>query len=370
MYLGSAQGLMSFSTANNLLGAVNQSIPGIVLSLSPDSGTLVITDPARNTISLVTSSGGVTTTYGGTATEAKWSPDAQTVYITTTTGEVLTHSAFTDWQTVVPAENYTDVAVTVPHVGAYFAGPSFTDGRSYCSTSTIAATGNPPPVANEFYPLADESHAMTDRIAATTDGKHILGAHAIIDSTTGKPTAATFSDIAVTLPQGACPQMVAPGYFQSTFTQFNLTGITIGVDGTVYTPTVGNPLAITGVVPSSNSAAAFVTYTAPLGTTPGQTAALLPFYAPSSTGPGKLQYVPLSGSATAPISGVFSTDNFSFYVGTTGDDLVHIISLTYPTGATPTAVDSTTLAPALPLYNGTGNAPVNLIVQRPKKSTS
>jgi hypothetical protein len=371
VYLGSSQGLMSFSTANNLLAAVNQSIPGVVLSLSPDSGTLVITDPTRNTISLVTSSGGVTTTYGGTATEAKWSPDAQTVYITTTTGEVLTHSAFTDWQTVVPAENYTDVAVTVPHVGAYFAGPSFTDGRSYCSSSTIAATGNPPPVANEFIPLADESAAMTDRIAATTDSKHILGAHAVLDGN-GNPTgAATFSDIAITLPQGACPQTIAPGYFQSTFTTLPLTGITVGQDNMVYTPTVGSTMEITGVSPSSNSAAAFVTYTAPKGTTPGSTPALLPFYAPSSTGPGKLQFVPLSGgSAIAPIAGVFSTDDFSFYVGTSGDDLVHIISLTYPTGTTPTATDSGTLSPGLPLYNGTGNAPVNLIVQRPKKSTS
>ena len=372
VYLGSAQGLMSFSTANNLLGAVNQSIPGIVLSLSPDSGTLVITDPARNTISLVTSSGGVTTTYGGTATEAKWSPDAQTVYITTTTGEVLTHSAFTDWQTVVPAENYTDVAVTVPHVGAYFAGPSFTDGRSYCSTSTIAATGNPPPVANEFYPLADESHAMTDRIAATTDGKHILGAHAVLDGN-GNPTgAATFSDIAVTYPAipgkqpggpGACTTATQPVSFQSTFTAVPLTGITLAKDPNVYTPTVGNTMEITGVLPSSNSAAAFVTYTGASG--------LLPFYAPSSTGAGKLQFVPLSGGSTiAPIAGVFSTDDFSFYVGTSGDNLVHIISLTYPTGTTPTATESGTLSPGLPLFNGTGNAPVNLIVQRPKKSTS
>jgi hypothetical protein len=367
VYLGSSQGLMSFSTTNNLLGTVNQSLPGIVLSLSPDGGTLVITDPTRNTISLATSSGGVTTSYGGTATEAKWSPDAQTVYITTTTGEVLVHNTFTDWQTVNPAENYTDVAVTVPHVGAYFAGPSFTDGRTYCSSSTIASSGNPPPVANVFAPLADESSAQTDRIASTTDGKHMIGAHQNADHT------ATLSDILLDLPTSPCPIPTAPGVpsapvvFPSTFTSYPLTGITVGTNSTYSTP-VQAPMAITGVYTSSNSDAAFVSYTTPTTASGG---GFLPFYAIPSSGVGKLTMLPLTGGAgVAPISGVFSTDDFSFYVGTSGDNLVHIISLTYPASGTPTAAESGTITPGLPNSSGTGTAPVNLIVQRPKRSTS
>ena len=66
----------------------------------------------------------------------------------------------------------TDVAITVPGVGAYFAGP-VTTARGYCPSST--STG-PTTEANVFYPPADSSPATTDRIAATNDGLHILGA--------------------------------------------------------------------------------------------------------------------------------------------------------------------------------------------------
>jgi hypothetical protein len=166
IYLGSPQGLMSVATASNTVSAANQLIPGVVLSVSPDGSTLVVTDPTRQTISLVsTASNSVTTSYGGVGTSASWSPDDQAVYITTTTNAVLTHSNFTDWQTSTADEVYTAVTVTVPSVGAYFAGPKFTDGRSYCPASTVG-TGNPPNVSNQFIPLVDEKAAMTDQITA------------------------------------------------------------------------------------------------------------------------------------------------------------------------------------------------------------
>nr|MBW4040326.1 hypothetical protein [Acidobacteriota bacterium] len=96
IYFGSNQGLMSIATATNTVGAAIQSIPGTVLSVSPDGSTLVVTDPTRQTVSLVaTSNDAVTTSYGGIGTSAVWSPDTQAVYITTTTGQVLTHSPFT-----------------------------------------------------------------------------------------------------------------------------------------------------------------------------------------------------------------------------------------------------------------------------------
>jgi hypothetical protein len=71
------------------------------------------------------------------------------VYITTTTGLVLQHSTYTDWQTANANEVYSDVAVTAPSVGAYFAGPSFTDARSYCPASTITGTGHGPDRGND-----------------------------------------------------------------------------------------------------------------------------------------------------------------------------------------------------------------------------
>jgi hypothetical protein len=363
IFLGSPQGLMSVATASNTVSAANQLIPGIVLSVSPDGATLVVTDPTRQTISLVsTANNSVLTSYGGVGTSASWSPDDQAVYITTTTNAVLTHSTFTDWQTSTADEVYSSVTVTVPSVGAYFAGPNFTDGRSYCPASTVG-TGNPPNVDNKFIPLVDEKAVMTDQLAATTDGKHILGAHAA-------GTASTLSDIVVTLPTNAgCPIPPAaqpgPGYFTSTFTVQPLAGI--------------NAASITGVQPASNSTAAFVTYTLPTGATAG--GGLIPLYFPPASGSGTVQLLTLGNGATAasaPVAGVFSTDNLTFYAGTGAADGtspnndVHLFTMTYPTSGQPTATEATgsQVTPQLPLSTGTGFAPVNLLAQHPKKTTT
>lgn len=365
IYLGSPQGLMTVATASNTVSAANQLIPGVVLSISPDGSSLVVTDPTRQTISLVsTSSNAITTSYGGVGTSASWSPDDQAVYITTTTNTVLTHSTFTDWQTSTADEVYSDVTVTVPSVGAYFAGPQFTDGRSYCPASTVTGTGNPPNVDNKFIPLVDEKATVIDQVAATTDGKHILGAHA-------NGAASTLSDLNVTLPTNAgCPIPPAPqpgpGYFTST------------VNGPL--PLAGiNAASITGVEPASNSAAAFVTYTLSAGATTG--GGSIPLYFPPASGSGTVQLLTLGNGATvaaAPVAGVFSTDNLTFYAGTgaadgtSANNDVHLFTMTYPTSGQPTATEATgsQITPQLPLTTGTGYAPVNLIAQHPKKTTT
>ena len=98
---------------------------------------------------------------------------------------------------------------------------------------------------------------------------------------------------------------------------------------------------------------AFITYTGSGG--------VLPAYAPSASGPGTTTYIKLSGAATAPIAGVVSADNTTFYAGTSGDNLVHIINRS-------TLTDSSTLAPNLTTPAG-AIVPVNLMVQKPRKTT-
>jgi len=384
---------MSIATATNTVSAANQLIPGIVLSVSPDGSTLVVTDPTRQTISLVsTSSNAVTTSYNGIGTSASWSPDDQAVYITTATLTaaatpttiaaltatptvepsstitpspiVLTHSTYTDWQIATADEGYSDVTVTVPSVGAYLAG-GLTEGRSYCPASTVTGTGNPPNVDNEFIPLVDRQAVVTDQIAATTDGKHILGAHAVPGGVS------TLNDLDVTLPTNAgCPIPPAAqpttGYFTST------------VNGPLALPGI-NAATITSVQPASNSAVAFVTYTLPTGATTG--GGVLPLYLPPTSGSGTVSSVTLGNGATvatAPVSGVFSTDNFTFFAGTgavdgtSADNDVHLITMTYPSGGAPTATEApgSTITPQLPQATGTGYAPVNLLTQHPKRTTS
>ena len=295
------------------------------------------------------------TSYGGVATSSQWTPDSNTVYITTTGGNILTYSTFTGWQSTALNGNgidktYKDVAVMVPSIGAYFAGTD-TEGRSYCPLTTVSDATTPPTTTNVFAPLADEDSAPTDQIAATTDGKHILGA-----TVTTAP--AQLNDILLAVPSTAGVCTTVPNGSSVSFTSSHTTYPLSGITAT----------SITGVEPTSNTTLSFVTYTGSSG--------LLPYYVIPSSGTGTVNYLTLGNGATAtsaPVSGVVSTDNTTFYVGTSGasaadtssaNNDVHIISLT---GTTPT--ETGILSPNLPAFTGSGYAPVNMLAQRPIKST-
>ena len=351
IYMGSDTALMIISATNNAVSNVSQAAPGKVLSVAPNGGTLVVTDSARKTVSLVTTSGTVTSTYGGVGISAQWSPDSNTVYIAAEGDVLLVHSSYTGWTSIPTSHQYIDVAVTVPSVGAYFAtSDPVVEAHSYCADTTSATNANPPVTTNIYYPLANDSAAKVDKISATNDGLHILGATATpapalsdlnVSAVTG-PVTGTTKPVAIQ----ACPAVgtFPANYFPTTVNPpLPLAGVTAS--------------AITGVVPASNSALAFVTYTG--------TSGKLPLYIPAASGPGTLNYVTLSGGATsAPVAGVFSTDNKTFYAGTSGDNQVHLITVTGTT-----ATDSSVISPRLPDASGNTVAP-NLLVQRPKKATS
>jgi hypothetical protein len=117
----------------------------------------------------------------------------------------------------------------------------------------------------------------------------------------------------------------------------------------------------------------FVTYTGTGGVVPTYTPATpVPSStpgAPPTIGPGTLGSIALSkalGTPVAPVAGVVSADNQTFYAGTTGDNAVHLITKqadgSYQDVTTP-------IAPKLPDVNGNIVAP-NLLVQKPRKSTN
>lgn len=338
IYLGSATELMVFNALTNALSRQDQSVQGNVLAVSPDNTTLVIADPIRQLVYLYSAAGGIQTQYGGVATRAQFTPDSQTVYITAG-NQLLVHSTFTGWTSIsgstLPAlaTPVTDVAVTVPSTGAFFAGAT-TTARADCPLTTVTNTNGVQTTTNVFYPDAGVVGPPSDRVAATNDGKHILGA-------TVTPTG-TLTDLHVSVPVGACP---ANGGLTFTATPI-LTSVLPGVTAT----------SITGVLTSSDSSTAFVTYTG--------TGGVVPQYNPAASGAGTLSSVTLSGSAVAPVTGVFSSDNTTFYVGTTGDNQVHILTK----GATGFVDTTTPIAPKLPDANGNIVVP-NLLVQRPRKLT-
>jgi hypothetical protein len=339
IYMGSSTALMVLNAVNTLsMSRTDITSPGTVLAVSPDGSLLVISDPVKQITTLESSSGGVVSTYGGVGTRAAFAPDSQTVYITAG-NQLLVYSAYTGWTSITPATTagtpVTDVAITVPSVGAYFAGPS-TTARGYCAISTPAAAPNSE--TNVFYSPADSSPAITDRIAATNDGLHVLGA-----TVTPVPT---LSDLHVQIPAGnnaGSVSIACPTTGGLTFSNTLSTSILSPVTAT----------AITGVLPTSDSTLAFITYTGSGG--------VLPAYAPIASGPGTTTYIKLTGSATAPVAGVISADNTTFYAGTSGDNLVHLINRS-------TLTDSSTLTPNLANPSG-ATVPVNLLVQKPRRTT-
>lgn len=376
IYMGTPTELMVFNATTNSLSKEDNSVAGQVLAVSPDGASLIISDPRKQIIylySTATSSSGtststITSTYGGVATHAEFTQDNQTVYITmgtpdpsdptnpqkfTPNNQLLVYSTFTGWKQVTLPNAASDVAITVPSVGAYLAGSS-TTARSYCPSTTVSGTGTSQTVTNDFYPLADSTSATTDRVAATNDGLHILGA------TTAN--GGTLTDIAFkkALPPppsgdpndpnniaGACPPTtVAANYFSSYHGSSNTQALGVSAS------------TITGVIPASNSSVAFVTYLGSGGS--------IPAYTPST---GAITQIPLQG-VTAPVAGAISTDNLTLFLGTSGDNKIHLIN-------TKTLTDdpSKAIAPNLPLYiNGNDNPSTfvtpDLLVQYPRKATS
>jgi hypothetical protein len=389
IYMGTPTELMIFNASTNSLLREDASVAGRVLAISPDGGSLIISDPRKQLIYLYSTatssssgtgtsgSSGSTTTpiatsnYGGVATHAQFSTDSQTVYITlatpdpsdptnpdkfTPTNQLLVHSTFTGWSQIALPNPASDVAITVPGVGAYLAG-SPTTGRSYCPSTTITGTGSSQSVAsNQYYPLADTESVTTDRVAATNDGEHIIGASISNGGTISDlvfksplppppPTGDPNNPVSGSPVTGPCPSVVAPDYF----TQFR--------DALNTHPLGVTPDRITGVIPTTNSSLAFVTYTG---------SGSLPAYSPAS---GTVTQVTIQG-ATAPVAGTISADDLTFFVGTSGDNKVHLID-------TKTLADNPAkaIAPNLPLYinnNDDKNTIVtpNLIVQHPRKPIS
>lgn len=374
LYLGSSTELMIVSALTNQLTKTDVTVSGTVLAVSPDNGTVVISDPVRQQTYLYSSSGTIESVYGGVATRASWSPDSQTVYISAG-NEVLVYSRFTGWQQIQPATTTNtpvlDVTVTQPAVGAYFAGAT-TTARGYCPVSTFS--GPPPQTAtNQFYPIADTATVATDRVSTTSDGLHVIGAAQSTDSLTDlrvtlAPTSTSTNPNTGTQSASGgitCPSNGTALTFSSQPVEVPLTGVTPAV--TIDTPPINGlatPISgITGVLTTSNASYDFITYTGTGGVLP----AYLPVASqPGVVTPGTLTEIPLSGSATAPVAGVISADNSTVYVGTSGDNLVHIISIT---GSSP-LTDVQTIAPNLPtnIPNATGFVAPNLLAQKPRPS--
>lgn len=356
LYFGSYRELMVYSATTNSLSTEDTSVPGVVLAVSPDNSQVLINDQtsSREIFYLYSVSGKTYTSYGGIGSKAAFSPDGKTLYILgPKTGDyankLFVYNTFTGWHTydLSASGSGGDLAILAPHVGAYFAGSISTVARGYCWDT---ATGT-------AYPQADSAAVATDHLAATSDGLHVVATLANTNTAATTETTTLYDmginnfgfDITSSPAKGVCP---------STLTTSGGLGFSHTLQQTSFSLTkpAGYDEAINQVVAASDSSLAFVTYdfvnsSNQSYTTASTTGGALPYYKPGAVGSiGTVGTVTLAGTATAPLGGAFSPDNSLFFVGTSGDNLVHLIS-------TSTLTDTKQLNPKLVDSSGNAVAP-------------
>lgn len=341
IFLGSASGIMTFATGSNSVTGTDITIQGSVLAASPNSLDIVATDPNRKLVYIYAPrTSNVVSSYVGVATRAAWTTDGATAYIVTADNHLLVWNATTSWHAYDLSSTGTlnDVTTAIPAVGAFLGSSTSVNGRSYCPNTLTAVT--------DFYPQASNttvSAAIADRLASTNDGKHLLDVR--LATANGTPV---MNDLLLGngtgLPTQACPADGSTPTFTTTVNTAALTGLLAGT--------------VTGVYPASDSSIAFVTNTPATGATAAT--ATLAAYSPAANGAGTTATIKLAGSATAAVAGAISTDNRTFFAGTAGDNLLHLITVSSLT-------DTSQVNPNLPSVSGTGSTAVpNLIVSRPR----
>jgi len=391
LYFGSLRELMVVGTSTNSVTKQDPSAPGVVLAVSPNNQSLLINDQVRQVFYIYSAAGSVTSTFGGMGSAASWTPDSKTLYITDSKALGGNHSdnlyvfnANTGWTTYpLAASDPNDpttnpgaqnLAVTVPGVGAFLSGNS-TVAHTWCPTGNIGSYAT-----MTFYPQPpnDDVPALTDVLAATTDGDHILGA-AFANNT------ATFSDISVKVPAGDCPAAEGNALQPLTIPYTLNPPQTLNINASAVNQVVTSPAPVTQGNAASQSNLSFITYTA--GSAP---TGKLPYYTQTTGSPaaGTLGYLTLATAAngtapTAPIAGAFSPDDTLFFVSTSGDNMIHYID-TQKALTDPTHADTQQISPNLPacapgsdpncvLTNSTapasGVVPATAIAVKPRSTT-
>jgi trimeric autotransporter adhesin len=381
LYFGSSHELMIYTASNNGLSKEDPNVPGIVLAAAPNNGTILINDPIRQLFYLYTPSSGTFSTFSGVGTAAQWTPDSKTLYVVgyvvnssagtaTYTPTLFVNNLNTGWTTYKlgnplpqPPANQSlpagDLAVAIPGIGAFLSSNATGTETSTATTmnawcpSLIAGTNT---INLAYPPVPLGISAQTDVLAATSDGNHILGLG--LDG----GTSPTLTDISVdynkSLVKGACP---SSGTNSTNITTSPVTQVATATPGMLgFTASTVNQ-----VVVSPATSLAFLTYTATSGST---ATASLPYYEPTTSGAlGPINQIPfvepsgVTAKPTAPLAGVFGLDNQIFFVSTSGDNLVHYISV-------PTLTDSQQINPGLLDLNG-NPLPATVLVTKPRPTT-
>ncbi len=265
------------------------------------------------------------------ATPPLWTPDSKTLYVSDSASLGANHSdtlyvysANTGWTTydLTSSGGATNVALTIPSVGAYLSGNP-TVAHTWCpsgSSSNYASL--------VFYPQGDSVPIQTDTLAATTDGQHILGA-AIVGggvqlsdigvsipsvASSGTATGGSINPVNLPLPCPQSGQTLEPLTIQSSISA-NSAG---GQRDQRYSDQSDRPVAcVEPCIPHLHRFNA------------RRKAALLHAGLKRSGRNTELRHAHRrQRSHSLPLTGAFSLDDKLFFVSTAGDNLIHFINTT------------------------------------------
>ena len=307
LYFGSYKELMTYTASTNSLSSEVPNVPGVVLAVSPTNSSVVVNDQLRGVLYIYTRrlpvgraprprARGKLYLVRGNRTESRLHSGRSdglhrgqwcALYpqqLHRMVGRDLAcesghahdrhlpgdqhDQSYSPGSDKLSAKYHGESQQHVQHVLLARFGGDHPVGRSVSIRCDTSAYGQCPdttvkPVVN--YPEATTVAAVSDHVASTTDGNHIIGASA---------NPAELTDLSITVPINACP---TDANSQTTGITFSPAPVVNQLSLAAYGIT-----NINQVVAATNSVEAFVTYGS-AATTPPAGGALLPVYKPSTT---------------------------------------------------------------------------------------
>jgi DNA-binding beta-propeller fold protein YncE len=191
IFIGTNLGLLVYTIASNTFGTPNTSVPGKVLSVSPDGTKVLISDVPNSKLYVFDNATlGIQTFSLAGATNADWTPDSMKAFVTAGTNLFVYSSAIAP-RTVALSATANEVAVLPQGTLGYLGGANSLQVLAVCTNNTVASI-----------PLS----GTPALIEAALNGSRVFA----VDTT-------SIHRVNVSLPGQGCP----PTVFTNTATSFN-----------------------------------------------------------------------------------------------------------------------------------------------------
>ena len=143
-FLGSSAGMMIVNATSNTVANTITNMPGTVLAVSPDSSSVLVSNPASSQVFLLNQNGSSVTGYAiPNATAADFTPDSLRAYVVSGSTVFVLQSGLTTSKQIALGASATSVSM-LANGSAAFVGASGTPFISTCNNVLSAGPGGSP----------------------------------------------------------------------------------------------------------------------------------------------------------------------------------------------------------------------------------